>query len=586
MDVRILGQSPIAQDSASMCMAPVQDDGTATWPGSDQLKTQAKTAAIPSIAITFDNLTAAGSGLAHTRILSKNLDSWNARWDMLNDAKTSIDVSYFSFERDVFGMALLGGMLKKQKEGVKVRIMTDAMADNLGQRGFKMPLRGKDFLQELVNHGGEAYLYNPLWKRPGQVINFDYSALASNHDKLFVVDGKKGITGGRNIGIDYLTEAIDRPGAWRDMDMEFNGEGPAKGLIKALEVEIGDGTVARKIGKDDFGNWSKKDIQLIGAYRMMDLWLNDPALPDSEKAFLRKDPAARAKMAQDLVKRALDLLKFDLPDRAPNKKDLEQLNEMAAELVTQLEARGSRKTCQADRLPEHAAEVKIIDQTSAAANQRIKGMAPALKELVQSATKELVIENPYVVLTEDMMQQLEKASARGVQIKIITNSPLSTDSAVTQAFFLEDWQMVLARCPNARIFVATGDRKFHTKSAVADGEVSFVSTYNLDLLSGHVNSEVGALVKSKEVAADLKREFDQDISDPANGFLEYKIQKDAAGNAILKDGRPIPVFGPEDHLPQEILDDYAKKRKLWGQTLRNNVPYLKPLRHPVRINVQ
>jgi phosphatidylserine/phosphatidylglycerophosphate/cardiolipin synthase-like enzyme len=97
---------------------------------------------------------------------------------------------------------MLGHLLKKQLDGVETRVMTDAMADTFGQRGFKMPLRGKDYLQELANHGGEAYVYHPLWQRPFNALRGDYAAIASNHDKLLVVDGERGITGGRNIGID------------------------------------------------------------------------------------------------------------------------------------------------------------------------------------------------------------------------------------------------------------------------------------------------------------------------------------------------------------------------------------------------
>lgn len=533
------------------------------------------------LAAAFDDLPSVGTGPAKARILSKNLDAWNARWEMVSQAKTSIDASYFSFEKDVFGIALLGGLLKKQAAGVKVRLMTDAMADTFGERGFKMPLRGKDYLQELVGKGGDAYLYNPIWKRPRQALQNGYAALSSNHDKILVVDGQKGITGGRNIGIDYLTEAVDRPGAWRDMDVELEGAGPAKGLTAAFDAELGE--VARPVKKDRLGNWSKKDIELIGAHEMMNFWLNDPVLSQAEKTALRADPAARQKLAADLVKRAVAQLQVDLPKRAPDKSDLKRLNELAIELVNQLEARGSRQQYLANRLSAHDSEVKILDQTSEAATLQTPGMGQALKKLVESAQKRIVIENPYVVLTEEMLQALEQASARGVKIDIITNSPLSTDSSVTQAFFLEDWPMVLARCPNARIFVATGDRKFHTKSAVADGEVSFISTYNLDLLSGHVNSEVGAAVKSKEVASDLLKAFDEDLKDPQNGFLEYTIQKDASGKAVLKGGKPIPVFGPENHLSDEMLETYRSKRKMWGHTLRDHVPYLKPLRHPATL---
>jgi putative cardiolipin synthase len=539
-----------------------------------------------SLSETFDGLKTAGGGPAQARILSKNSDAWNARWDILTSAKTSIDASYFSIEKDVYGYAFLGGLLKKQMDGVPVRVMADAAADGLGTLGFGTGMRGRDYLQELVNHGGEAYLYNPIWLRPGLATKAGSAVLSSNHDKILVVDGQRGVTGGRNIGIDYMTENVDRKGAWRDMDVELTGAGPAKGLKAAFDAEVGKNSAARPIGRDNIANFSKKDIQLLGAYEMMNLWLNDPAMSPAQKSALRANPAGLQTLADDLVRRALVKVQADLPPdlrRAPSRSDVKKLTELAQQLVEQLEARGSQKTYQANRLPERSADVKVVDQTSAAAASISNGIAPALKKLVDSAKTSIVIQNPYVVLTEDMVKSLEAASKRGVKIDIITNSPLSTDSAVTQAFFLEDWQMVLARCDNARIFVATGDRKFHTKSAVIDGEQSFVSTYNLDLLSGKVNSEVGALVKSPEVASDLLKEFNKDLADPSNGFLEYTIQKTPAGRPVLKDGKPVPKFGPENHLPQDVLDDYAGKRKLWGHTLRNSLPHLQPLRHPERI---
>jgi phosphatidylserine/phosphatidylglycerophosphate/cardiolipin synthase-like enzyme len=532
---------------------------------------------------TFDQIRTEGGGPAKARLLPRNTDAWNARWDMLTSAKTSIDASYFSLEKDVYGYAFMGALLKKQMDGVPVRVMTDAVADGLGKRGFTTPTQGRDYLQELVNHGAQAYAYNPLNLRPGLLPRGDYAVLSSNHDKILVVDGQRSITGGRNIGIDYLTEPVDRKGAWRDMDVELRGTGPAKGLKAAFDAEMGKHGVARPIGRDTLGNWSKKDVQLIGAYELMNLWLNDPAMSEADKTRVRANPAERQALATDLVKRAVARLDVDMPAnlrRKPSDADMEKLTELANELVEQLEARGSHQKYLTQSLPERNADAKIIDKTSAAAEHKADGIAPALLQMVNSAKQHIVIENPYVVLTENMMKALEQASARGVKIDIITNSPLSTDSDVTQAFFLEDWQNVLARCENARIFVATGDRKFHTKSAVIDGEQAFVSTYNLDLLSGKVNSEVGAVVRSKELSQDLLTQFDQDRADKSNGFLEYTIKKDANGHAILKDGKPQKQFGPEDHLPDDVQQTYAKKRELWGHKLRNNIPYLAPLRHP------
>lgn len=537
-----------------------------------------KPGTLPSLDAVFKNMPTVGGGPAKARVLSTNLDAWNARWDMLQNAKSTIDTQYFILEKDVYGFAFLGALLEKQMSGVKVRAMTDAMADTFGTHGFKMPLRGKDFLQELVNHGAEVSIYHPIHQRPAKLLKADYSALASNHDKILVVDGRDGVTGGRNIGIEYFAHPKDLKGAWRDMDVSLSGEFTARGLTKAFELEFDNKDISVPVKKDMFGNWDKKDIQLIGTAKMMDWWLKAPPFSEAEKARLRADPAARSAVAAELVEKAIAALPAFI-DRKPSDKDRKFLLAQGEQLAGQVETRGSNRTFHSGALPERQTEAKVIDQTSAA-NGRINGMATAMTDMIRAAKTRVVIENPYVVLTEAMLVEIEAASKRGVKIDIITNSPLSTDSAQTQAFFLEDWPMILARAPNARVFVATGERKFHTKSAVVDGTDAFISTYNLDLLSGYVNSELGAVVKSTQLAQDLLGELDKDLADPVNGFLEYKIERNPDGSAVLKDGNPVIEFGPDDHLPKEVLEDYKGRRKLWGKTLRENVRYLAPLRHP------
>ena len=231
------------------------------------------------------------------------------------------------------------------------------------------------------------------------------------------------------------------------------------------------------------------------------------------------------------------------------------------ELSNDLELKGSR--AKYDTLGGfQKGDVKIIDQVgaaSAAVGQRFNEMAPALFTLIEGAQKEIVIQNPYVVLTEDMMKAFERASARGVKITIVTNSPESTDSAVTQGFFLNDWKKLEERVPSARIFVATGERKFHAKAFVADGKVSGDTSYNADLPSGMVNGEVGANTRSKEVAQNLMGHIYDDLHDPANKFKERTIQRDANGKAVKgADGQPVAIVGPD----QTVSDKLQKRYKV------------------------
>ncbi|MFH1811601.1 MAG: hypothetical protein ABIJ09_22870 [Pseudomonadota bacterium] len=80
--------------------------------------------------------------------------------------------------------------------------------------------------------------------------------------------------------------------------------------------------------------------------------------------------------------------------------------------------------------------------------------------------------------------------------------------------------------------------------------------------------------------AELNQVFENDLADPKNGFLEYTIARLPDGRPRVENGKPTPTFGPEDHLPQKVLDEYRGKRKLWGHTLRDNALAFAPLRHP------
>lgn len=536
----------------------------------------AATSGTSSLSAAFDGLKTIGGGPAEARLLEDNLDAWNARWSALESATSSIHTSYFSLEKDPFGYAYLGHLLKKQREHVPVRLMIDAMADPVGSHGFKLPLRGRDYLQELVNAGSDVSVYHPVHQRPFKLDG--YAFMASNHDKILVVDDLVSFTGGRNMAIDYYADPADIPSAWRDTDVMLTGRGPAVAMVKAMDAELQHEHIVSKVSKDRLGNWYKRDLELIGAYLLMDVWLKDSAFTAAEKAALRASPSARAALAADLVQRAVARLPSEQIHRAPADRELTFLTGLAEKLVEQLEARGSRHRYEARQKTDHVTQVKVLDQTSVA-GVRVNDFDVGLLQLVQAAKQSIVIQNPYVVLTEDMIKAMTEASRRGVEITILTNSPLSTDSEVTQAFFLEDWAHVLARVPTARVFVATGERKLHMKSATMDDEISIVSSYNLDLLSGYVNSEIGAVMKGRSFTRRMNEVFEADMADPRNGVVEYRIERDARGRAVLEDGAPKVLFGPEDHLPPELLQKYAGKRSFW-MGVRDNLPYFRPLRRP------
>ena len=289
-------------------------------------------------------------------------------------------------------------------------------------------------------------------------------------------------------------------------------------------------------------------------------------------------------MAEELYEEVLQRLPADGATREPGKREKKAIKALAEEIVAYPDLRGSYHLTEGG---QHEAEVKILDRTSVVGTGQ-DAIGSSLVKMVQAAEKRIVIENPYIVMTDEMISTLKEAGERGVEIWLGTNSPSSTDSAVTQAFFLQDWPNLLAEIPNMKIFVATGERKLHAKVATADDQVSLVSTYNLDLLSTEINSEVGALVWSKDFAAETLQSILADQADPRNGVKEYTILRDADGKPMRYDALPVlneqgevinppdVTYGPGDHLSTEVLDKYAKKMERWSW-LRQHVPQLDSL---------
>lgn len=511
----------------------------------------------------FDNLKAP-SVQGDVRLLEHNTESWLSMWNTLSEAKGGIDASYFIFQRDVFGMAYLGQLLNKANEGQPVRLMVDAAGDAFGRKGFTLSFRGQDYLQELVNSGSaQVKVYHPVHKKLLSALKGGerpFAAVANNHDKLLRTSDTV-ITGGRNISKDYFTDPADRADVYRDSDVLIKGRAAAKAFKSSFEVEWKQDDLHFSVFEDVAGNLARRDLELHTAALMMDHWLHAPPMSADEKAKLRTDKGFLKAQADALLEAAF----ARLPERGVTREaslwDKRNLRKLARELAGNAELRGSATNFNPQEGMHRNQTLKVLDRTSAAVESEDQ-LTTALASLAAGAKKRILIQNPYVVLTEGAVEALEAAGKRGVQIELLTNSPESTDSLMTQAFFLEDWPRILARVPNMRIFTLTGEQKLHAKAATADDEVSVVGSYNLDLISEQINGEIALASSSRSLAHDVRESFEADKRNPKYGVVEYTIARDPQGQPVLKDGNPVVTFGAHDHMSTWNKVKYAALTRL------------------------
>ncbi|MDD2998040.1 MAG: phosphatidylserine/phosphatidylglycerophosphate/cardiolipin synthase family protein [Candidatus Riflebacteria bacterium] len=449
---------------------------------------------------------------AKLRFLPDNVNSWFARWQILDNAKESIDVTYFIVEQDIFGMSMLGMLYKKAKQGVRIRLMVDAR----GTKGLTRKFIGQDVLQEMMKFKNvQIRVFNPVHRKLLALFDDLRKITASNHDKIILVDNEYLITGGRNISKNYFVDPKDLKTVYRDTDILVQSRKVANQAGLAFDEEFRSGGNFN-IYKDVFGNNDSMSKELELAYNAMRRYITGGGL------FKVPSPTI-GKRANELLKKYNDEL-----------EEYKRMQHFASFRLFN---------------GERSYPTRILDKHSITGSRN--DITANLSALMDAAESEIIIQNPYVVLTEEAKAAIKRASDRGVRIIIHTNSPMSSDSLLTQAMFIGDWKGILKEMPNVRIFGYKLSTKLHSKVFVFDRKVAVIGTYNMDYVSEQINSEVIAVVKAKSFATQVAQKIMEDMKNSH----EYKIK-------VESDGSVKTLFGPESHSDKSVIGKLNMLQKL------------------------
>jgi len=438
----------------------------------------------------FDNIPVQIANQSKVYTLVDNNEAWVAKWELVSRAKSSIYIDFFTIGKDIYGRAFLGLLLKKAREGIPVVIMTDGLA-NAPEFGYGI---ATDYFQELLrNPNIKIRYYNRLTARLMSGLSGSIAhAVASNHDKFLVVDSRYCITGGRNIAFDYYADPVDFPAAWRDSDIYIES------LVSGLEFKLAfvDEFINSKnmIVRKDPINFASKEDDLMSAYEAMEQWIYDGEM---------KNIGGSKKFLALKNKNFLELKTYKM--LAGVGKHFSILNGIF---------RG---------------DVKVLDKLSALSKKHdLKNeITPSLIQMIDASENQIIIQNPYVILTKDFFEALKRAHDRNVEIILHTNSPLSTDSLITQAYFIDQWPHYMKDLPNIKIYAFVKNRKMHSKIFIFDRMITAVGSYNMDTLSQNINSEIAALVRSSEMAEQVAGVIQTDINDSLELTADPNIRENS-----------------------------------------------------------
>jgi putative cardiolipin synthase len=193
----------------------------------------------------------------------------------------------------------------------------------------------------------------------------------------------------------------------------------------------------------------------------------------------------------------------------------------------------------------------------------------------QTLKHELLLESAYFVPAEQGTENLCKLVARGVRVRILTNSLLSNDEVAVFAAYAKRREDLL-RC-GVELHELRTDAKFvrrdwpwlngqseanlHTKAAVFDRSKVLIGSFNMDPRSKYLNTELAVLVESPELAEKVA------------AFIESGMSLDNSYLVTLDNGDIVWLARDGT---QDLRFDHEPNNHLW-RTIETDVLSLLPI---------
>jgi putative cardiolipin synthase len=410
------------------------------------------------------------------RIINAGVDGFQLRMQMIDAAQSALDLQYFIFRGDETGRMLTDGLQRAADRGVRIRVLVDDGDRVAGD---------EQILRLLANPSVEVRIFNPSsyrgHSRLVRRLNFLLNAPRLNyrmHNKLLVADGALALIGGRNIGNQYFQ--VDPESQFADDDVVTAG--PIVGELSATFDEF---------------------------------WNSDLAIPAQALGRgARPDRGVTARTEHQSAGR-------EAPGAAPKSA--------AIDYASLLKSGEPLAGIASGRLPMAWAHARVV-YDSPDKKQVSGGALPgrlitrAVLESIREVQSELVLVSPYFIPAADELQLLKDLRRRQVRVRVLTNSLESTTEIAAQSGY-EHYRVPLLRdgveLYEARSMLGDvrgsgqtaqvsrfGNYALHAKMYVFDRQKVFIGSMNYDQRSKRINTEVGLIIESTELAQQTARRFD------------------------------------------------------------------------------
>ena len=418
-------------------------------------------------------------------------EAFAARVMLAGASERTLDVQYYIWHSDVTGTLLLDALHSAADRGVRVRLLLD---DN-GTSGLDTELI------TINRHANvEVRLFNPFRNRRLKPLGYlvDFSRLNRRmHNKSFTADNQATIIGGRNVGDEYF--------------------GATGGVLKVDLDILAIGPVVQDVSSD------------FDCY-----WASASAFP--------VDGIVGAKKAGDLdaLKAQADSVERD----AEAQKYISALRN--SELVARL-LQGSSPLIWAD--------TKMVTDDPEKGLGAVEGdalLTNQLTEILGKPEHNVELVSPYFVPAAGGTRIFTSMAEEGIELRVLTNALEATDVTPVHAGYAKRRKALLESgvrlfelrrlSPDTERNASAGPfgssaSSLHAKTFAVDGQRAFIGSFNFDPRSINLNTELGFVIESSELAQQIA-----DVFDNSAGLPAYEVLLDEKGKLYWIERRDSGVI--------------------------------------------
>lgn len=476
--------------------------------------------------------------------------AYGSRLALIEGAQKTLDLQYYAIHADASTARLVRGLRTAAERGVRVRVLLD----DFHTTGRDALVLGLAFIPNI-----QMRLFNPLagsrdssFSRLFNSIDDASRIQQRMHNKLFLADNVLAVTGGRNLGDAYFGNAttgnfvdVDVLAAGpivqdlsRSFDSYWNNERayPVQSLVTREELQA---TRERA---------SKADQELVAQAA------RDP--DDKPSADAPPTPEQRARAWDE---KALDLRTATFV-WAPAVMLADKPGKIAADSASGPDS-AKAPGLVVSQPDDKANASRRVASLEAASDLAANGdtVVEGLLQMIGQARTDLLIISPYFVPGKDMLQAFSAARARGVRIRVLTNSLASNDAPVAHVGYarhreallkmgVELYELRSEQTSFGSVFGSTGSSgggsgtgsiagasraMLHSKVLVMDGRLLVVGSMNLDLRSQLQNTEIALLIRSNELSRAASEQIERGMAERSwhvelvDGSLVWRAPKDS-----------------------------------------------------------